>query len=73
MGFMALWLYEDIRNKLYSIRTAEKAEPKSDENYREEENNNHFAFKITRKVFAMNCEFAFDIRRGANLHLVLKP
>ena len=67
-GFMALWLYGDERKIFYCIRTAEKSEPKSDENYRETEDNNHITFKIIRELFIMNCEFEFDKQGVADLH-----
>jgi len=73
-GFMALWLYVNVPAIFYCIRTSEISEPKSDCNYRKSKNcQGNFSFRIIRDLFLMNCEFEFEIRGGANLHLVLKP
>ena len=72
--YMLICLRRDDSDEFYCITTSEKSEQKSDCNYRKKKNcQRNFSFKIIRDLFLMNCEFAFDIRRGANLRSVLKP
>jgi len=71
-AYMLICLYRDVLQIFYCIETAEKSEQKSDCNYRKNKNcQSIFAFKLIRKLYIINDDFAFDIRGGANLHWVL--
>ena len=73
-AYMLICLRRDESDEFYCIKIPKKYEQKSDCNYRKNNNcQRNFNFKIIRDLFKMNCEFTFEIRRGANLHLVLKP
>jgi len=66
-AYMLICLRRDESDEFYCIKIPKKYEQKSDCNYRKNNNcQSNFNFKIIRDLFKMNCEFAFDIRRGAN-------